>query len=168
MCSKFIYIYGIVYKFKPKLQSSPDIYHSCVCLRLHLATAHCSDVIMSAGASQIIGVSSVCLSGCSGAEQRKYQRPVSLAFVRVIQRWPVDSPHKGQVPRKIFSFDDIIIPLLLIDMGRSVLTGEATSNRTHCCKVYDIYVKICVALIIGNFLCRYWQISNCMQIYVIC
>ena len=35
--------------------------------------------------------------------------PESLAFVRGIHRWPVDSPHKGLVTRKIFPFDDSII-----------------------------------------------------------
>ena len=29
------------------------------------------------------------------------QRPASLAFVRGIHRWPVNSPHKGPVTRKI-------------------------------------------------------------------
>ena len=32
------------------------------------------------------------------------------AFVRVIQPWPVDSPHKGPVTRKMFSFDDVTMP----------------------------------------------------------
>ena len=30
----------------------------------------------------------------SGADQRKYQSSASLAFVRGIHRWPVNSPHK--------------------------------------------------------------------------
>ena len=33
----------------------------------------------------------------------------SLAFVRGIHRWPVNSPHKGPVTRKVFSFDDVIM-----------------------------------------------------------
>ena len=32
-----------------------------------------------------------------------------LAYVRRIHRWPVNSPHKGPVTRKMFPFDDIII-----------------------------------------------------------
>ena len=31
----------------------------------------------------------------SGTDQRKHQSSASLAFVRGIHRWPVDSPHKG-------------------------------------------------------------------------
>ena len=33
----------------------------------------------------------------------------SLAFVRGIHRWPVNSPHKGPIKRKMFPFDDIIM-----------------------------------------------------------
>ena len=46
-----------------------------------------SDVIMSAMASQIAGISIVCSAFCSGADQRKHQSSVSLAFVRGIHRW---------------------------------------------------------------------------------
>ena len=60
----------------------------------HIAT-HYSDVIMSAVASQITSV-------CSGADHRKHQSSASLAFVRGIHRWPVDSPHKEPVTRKCF------------------------------------------------------------------
>ena len=45
----------------------------------------------------------------SGADQRKHQSSASLAFARGIHRWPVNSPHKGPVPRKMFPFDDVII-----------------------------------------------------------
>ena len=50
---------------------------------------------MSAMASQITGVLIVCSIVCSGADQRKHQSPTSLAFVKGIYRWPVDSTHKG-------------------------------------------------------------------------
>ena len=39
----------------------------------------------------------------------KHQSSASLAFVRGIHRWPVNSPHKGSVTRKIIPFDDVII-----------------------------------------------------------
>ena len=70
---------------------------------------HYDDVIMSTTASQITCVSIVCTNFCSGADQRKHQSSASLAFVRGIHRWPVDSPHKGPVTRKMFSFDDVIM-----------------------------------------------------------
>ena len=59
-----------------------------------------SDVIMSAMASQITGVSIVYSTVCSGADQRKHQSSASLAFLRGIHWWPVNSPHKGPVKRK--------------------------------------------------------------------
>ena len=64
--------------------------------RSHCRIAHYSDVTMRAMTSQISGVSIVCLTVCSGADQRKHQSSASLAFVRGIRRWPVDSPDKGQ------------------------------------------------------------------------
>ena len=44
-----------------------------------------------------------------GADQRKHQSSTSLAFVRGINRWPVNSPHKRPVTRKMFPFDDVIM-----------------------------------------------------------
>ena len=37
-----------------------------------------------------------------GADQRKHQSSASLAFVRGIHRWPVNSAHKWPVTRKMF------------------------------------------------------------------
>ena len=48
----------------------------------------------------------------SGAEQRKYQTSTSLAFVGGIHQWPVNSPHKGPVTRKMSPFDDVIMYLV--------------------------------------------------------
>ena len=83
---------------KVTYKTSPD-------LRLeNMDEAHCnhhySDVIMSGVASQITSVSSVYSNTCSGADRRNHQSSASLAFVRGIHRWPVDSPHKGPVTRK--------------------------------------------------------------------
>ena len=44
----------------------------------------------------------------SGTGERK-QSSVSLAFVREIHRWLVNSLHKGQVTRKMFPFDNVIV-----------------------------------------------------------
>ena len=65
--------------------------------------------IMNAMASQIPGILIVYSTVCSGADQRKHQSSASLAFARGIHRWPVNSPHKGPVTRKMFSFDDVIM-----------------------------------------------------------
>ena len=64
---------------------------------------------MSAIASPITSLTTVYSTVYSGADQRKPQSSASLAFVRGIHRWPVNSPHKGPVTRKMFPFDDVIM-----------------------------------------------------------
>ena len=67
------------------------------------------DVIMSAMASQITSLTIVYSTIYSGVDQRKHQSSASLAFVRRIHRWPVNSPHKWPVTQKMFPFDDVIM-----------------------------------------------------------
>ena len=67
---------------------------------------------MSAVEAQIASVSIVCWPVGSGTDQRKNQSVASLAFVRRIHRWPMNSPHKGPVTRKMFSFNDVIMLFL--------------------------------------------------------
>ena len=64
---------------------------------------------MSAMVSQITSLTIVYSTVYSGADQRRHQSSASLAFVRGIHRWPVNSPHKGPVTRKMFPFDDVIV-----------------------------------------------------------
>ena len=44
-----------------------------------------------------------------GADQIKHQSSASLAILRRKHRWPLNSPHKGPVTRKMFPFDDVIM-----------------------------------------------------------
>ena len=64
---------------------------------------------MGTVASQIASLTIVNSTVYSGVDQRKHQRSASLAFVRGIYRWPVNSPHKWPVTRKMFPFDDVIV-----------------------------------------------------------
>ena len=41
--------------------------------------------------------------------KKKLQSSASLAFENGIHLWPVNSPHKGPVTRKMFPFDDVIM-----------------------------------------------------------
>ena len=67
---------------------------------LHMINpSHYNDVIMSATASQVTSLTIVYSIAYSGAHQRKHQSSASLAFVRGIHWWPVNSPHKGPVTR---------------------------------------------------------------------
>ena len=86
--------------------------------------------------SQIIGVSMVYPTVCSGADKRKHQSSASLAFARGIHQCPVSSPHKVPVTQKTFTFDNIIMFMLFFP----VLTSSSFSisilyamafNRAH-------------------------------------
>ena len=79
---------------------------------------------MNAMASQITGRLDFCSTVCSGADQRKHQS--SLAFVRGIHRWPVDSPHKGPVTRQIYPFDDFIMSHIFLGWP-----GSTYLDNTH-------------------------------------
>ena len=61
------------------------------------------------GVSNHQRVSIVYPTVCSGADPRQHQSSASLAFVRGINRWPLNSAHKGPVTRKMFPFDDVIM-----------------------------------------------------------
>ena len=82
----------------------------------HIATMyhhfeiHYNDfVIMSVMASQITSRTIVYATVYSRSRSKKHQNSASLAFVGGIHRWPVNSPHKGPVARKMFPFDDVIM-----------------------------------------------------------
>ena len=64
---------------------------------------------MDAIESQITSFTIVYSTVYSDADQRKHQSSASLAFVWGIHRWPVNSPHKWPVTRKMFPFDDVIM-----------------------------------------------------------
>ena len=85
-------------------------------------------VIMGAMASQISDVSIVYSNVCS--DQRKHQSSASLAFVRGLHWWPVNSPHRGPVTRKMFPFDDVIM------WPNNSDAGDLRRHRSH----YDVIV----------------------------
>ena len=94
------------------------------CDRYWLSKLH---VIMSAMASQITSLTIVYLCVYSSADQRKHQSSASLAFVRGIHRWPVNSPHKWPVTRKMFPFDDVI-------MNISYTTKDCFLSNAEACQ----------------------------------
>ena len=64
---------------------------------------------MSVMASQITSLTIVYSTVYSGVDQRKHPSFASLAYVRGIHRWPVNSLRKGPVKQKMFPFDDVIM-----------------------------------------------------------
>ena len=90
------------------------------------AFIHYNDVIMDSMASQITSLTIVYSTLYSCADHRKHQSTTSLAFVRGIHRWPVNSQHKGPVTRKMFPFNDVIMSteyayVLRDGIGRTVV-----------------------------------------------
>ena len=60
---------------------------------------------------------------------KKHQSSASQAFVRGIHRWPVNSPHKRPVTRKMFPFDDVI---MLSRTCQFVKYKYASQKNCHC------------------------------------
>ena len=76
---------------------------------LHAVNPHNHlDVIMSTMASQITSLTSVYSTIYLGADHREHQSSASLAFLREIHQWPVNSRTKGSGAEKN-SFDDVIM-----------------------------------------------------------
>ena len=90
---------------------------------------HYNDVIMSVMVSQITSLTTVYSTVYIDADHRKHQSSTSLAFVRGIHRWPVNSPHKGLIARKMFSFDDVIMASLIQIRTRRLLGANPYANQ---------------------------------------
>ena len=98
---------------------------------------------MDAIASQITSLTIVYSTVYWDSDQRKYQSSALLAFVRGIHRWPVNSPHKWPVTRKMFPFDDVI----MVQKGQeSVLmpvSSVLTTEWRFDSKLLMSYAAIC-------------------------
>ena len=94
---------------------------------------HCNDVIMSSMASHITSPTIVYPTVYAGAEQRKHQSSASLAFMRGIHQWPVNSPHKGPITRKMIPFHDVIMLSMPIVMALCyIFVFYFIFSGTHC------------------------------------
>ena len=105
-----------------------------------LAETHYNDVIMSEMVSQLTSLTSVYLTLYSGTDQRKHQSSASLAFVRGIYRWPVNSPRKGPITRKMFSFDDV-----LMSRDNCIMENPLKIIMNYPCAIISDY-KTCIKL----------------------
>ena len=75
------------------------------CITQCLQVRHYCDVIIGVMMSQITSLTIFYSTVYSGADQRKHQSSASMAFVWGIHRWPVNSPHKWPLTRKMLPFD---------------------------------------------------------------
>ena len=99
---------------------------------IHATQIHYCDVIIT---SLTIVFSTV----YSGADHKKHQSSASLAFVRGIHRWPVNSPHKWPVTWKMFPFDDVIVVNHPCDMA--TVTVSSGWVITHPCELQIIFMS---------------------------
>ena len=113
---------------------------------------HYNDVIMSAMVSQITSLMIIYSTVYSGTDQRKHQSSVSLAFVRGIHQWPVNSLHKRPVTQEMFPFDDVIMK------RENILYGKQSSLILTRC--YPIYLKVGIEEIIKIGIC------NCAETHI--
>ena len=100
--------------------------------------------------SQITSLTIVYSTVYSDADQRRHQSSASLAFVRGIHRWPVNSPHKWPLTQKMFPFD--VILQATITLNRCIMflyvRFRDLSTVTNTCilrKVLDMLWSICVS-----------------------
>ena len=65
----------------------------------------------------------------------------SLAFVRGIHRWPVNSPHKWPVTRKMFPFDDVIMGRKSAGTVMTIYLPKISRKHIHCNNGETLYRK---------------------------
>ena len=89
---------------------------------------------MGSMASQITRVPIVYSTVCSGADHRKHESSVSLAFVRGIDRLPLNSQYKWPVTWKMFPFEDVIMHTVYV---RVVATYIRMYSSDHGIRKHD-------------------------------
>ena len=132
----------------------------------YIPWAHYSDVIMSTMVSQITSITSVYSISYSGADQRNIKSSTSLAFVGGIHQWPVNSPQKGPVTRKMFPFDDVIMVRHFVVRSRliSKLLYTDIKRKPPCIggmelvSLYRMFPFI-ICLILMNYLMEFYFIG---------
>ena len=102
---------------------------------------------MSAMATQVTSVSIVSSTVCSGTDQRKHQNSASLAFVKGIDRQPVDSPHKEPVTHKMFAFDEVIMFTYRYAKTWNITITETTKLSSG--RITIASMKTCTGLVMG-------------------
>ena len=102
-------------------------------LFLHISYINYCDVIMGEMASQITSLTNVYPTVYSSSDQIKHQSSTSLAFVRGIHWWPVNSPRKWLVTRKMLSLEDVImiLPFILGSFDTLNIFNSPQSSSFH-------------------------------------
>ena len=102
---------------------------------------HYSDAIIGVMASQITSLTIVYSTVYSGADQRKHQSSASLAYVRGIHRWPVNSPHKGPVFIRWRHHDTSSIYHTTLNIHGTHVESSHFMNDTHSTRANPTWNK---------------------------
>ena len=122
---------------------------------------------MGAVASQIANITIVYSTVYSGAHQRKHQPSALLAFVWGVHRWPVNSPHKRPMTRKMFPFDDVIMNLLHSLVPPSPpLAHIAPRPNTQLSLAFGTHSVIASAIIEPLWTIR-WNYEGCFLLHAL-
>ena len=115
-----------------------------------IATPWPTEMLLNTHTSQITSLTIVYSRVYWGAD-KKHQSSGSLAFVRGSHRWPVNSPRKRPVTRKMFPFDDVIMWRMWPHQG-PVWSCRHTSIEipivyihlrwVYCCHVFIMWMPI--------------------------
>ena len=98
---------------------------------------------------------------CSDADQRKYLSSASLTL------WgePVDSPHKGPVPRKMFPFDDVIMSSVNVILSyRADDLATQAAQEWHCPVSLRIFKYQHLYIFKSLWLSMYARVRFCLQV----
>ena len=127
---------------------------------------HYNDVIMGAMASQITSLTIVYSTVYLGADQRKYQSSASLAFVRGIHRWPVNSPHKWPVTWKCFhlmmSSWSVEFSVFLSSIWRVVLNTVLTLVKWT--RLYILITALYIYFVLPCGVINYWLMLSVLHV----
>ena len=120
---------------------------------------------MSVVASQINGVSIVHSTVCSGADQSKRPSSAWLAFVRGINRWSVNSPHKAPVTRKCFHMMTSSCCNIMLYCDKALFMNiTASMNFPSATFANAAIYTICVRVSVWGWVCAYIYIYMNIQV----
>ena len=103
---------------------------------------HYNDVIMSTMTSQITSLTIVYSNVYSRQRSKKTPKPRVTGLCEGIQRWPVNSPHKRPVMRKMFSFDDVMMPWIISRHWFGYGLGAIRPRRNGWHFADDIFIYV--------------------------
>ena len=121
------------------------------------APQHYTDAIMSAMASQITSLTTLYSTVYWGTVQWKHRSSASLAFVRGILRWPLNSPHKRPVTRNKFPFNYAILKSI-----SRYLPGIRRQHMEYYFFLKSVWLSFQRVTI---HVAKFWSASHCITTY---